>query len=289
MGIFTIICGMDRSGTSLCAAVSQIVGIHLGDNLIGPREANPKGYFEDRRGVSINKELLRSHNYARKLAVPLPSGWQGSIAAKLAEMRIRRVLGDLSKGQEVFGVKDPRLCLTSEIWARTAKNADHEPRYVICVRHPLEVAESLHKRDGTDKAAACLMWISHTMSVLKSSKSSARIWITYQDLMSQPLEVAATIKDFTGQGRDLSDKEIEKIHDFVDESLWHNKAEKTPQDYSAKVALEFYELVKENRQEELDVFMRIGPGMLIDKLNNQAALSLSRWIPSPYNPATGEG
>ena len=288
MGILNIICGMDRSGTSLCAAVSQIVGIHLGEKLIGPRAANPKGYFEDRRGVSINEELLRNHNYGRKLSTPLPMKWEISLAAKLAAMRIKRVLGDLSRDQTVFGIKDPRLCLTSKLWARCAREACHEVRYVICIRNPLEVAESLHKRDGTDKTSACLMWIAHTMSVLQSSEGSPRIWITYQELMSKPLEVAASIKDFVGKGSSLSETEIARIHDFVDESLWHNKAEKIPQDHIAQVALEFYGLLKENREDELKAFMQTGPGMLVDKMNKHASLSLSRWIPSPYNPSNGE-
>lgn len=287
MGIFAIISGMDRSGTSLWAAVSKIVGIHLGSNLIGPRKANPKGYFEDRRAVSINEELLRNHNYDRKLATPLPKDWQGSIAAKLGSMRIKRVLGDPSKGQDVFGTKDPQLCLTSALWARGAKDMGHEVRYVLCVRNPLEVAESLHKRDGTDKASACLMWIVHTMSVLKSSKSFSRIFITYQDLMSQLVNVAGAIKEFVGKGRDLSQDETAKIRNFVDESLWHNKAEKTSENHIAQVALELYGLLKENKPEALEAFTQTGPGMLIEKLKQHAALSLSRWMPTPYNPSTG--
>ncbi|MCP4544519.1 MAG: hypothetical protein GY832_46010 [Chloroflexi bacterium] len=288
MGTLNIISGMDRSGTSLCAAISQFVGVHLGNNLIGPRDANPKGYFEDRRGVSINEQLLRHNNYGRKLASPLPNGWETGIPAKLAEIRIRKVLNDLSRNNSLFGIKDPRLCITSKLWDAGAKSLNHDVRYTMCIRNPIEVSASLNKRDGTDKASACLMWMAHTMTFLRSSHGSERLWVDYAKLMADPLETAASIKFFVQGIEKLTNEEMENISGFVDVRLWRNRSESTANNYIEEAALQLYECIKSKDQELLTKFLDNGPGLLIEKLSHHAALSLSKWVPPYHDIVIGE-
>ena len=50
--------GMHRGGTSLAARAVHALGFHFGDNLWGPREDNPTGFWEDRDVVELNEALL---------------------------------------------------------------------------------------------------------------------------------------------------------------------------------------------------------------------------------------
>lgn len=143
--------GSGRSGTSMLTGVIAGAGYHVGDNLIVPRQANPKGFFEDRTVNALNEDLLAQVMPAR------PSG----PAARLYKHRARwgqRWLMPLPMGTNIpvppdvraqierlcatqpFCYKDPRFCYTLPAWR------DHlEPLPVaLCVfREPGRTVDSI--------------------------------------------------------------------------------------------------------------------------------------------------
>ncbi|WP_111431632.1 hypothetical protein [Rhodobacteraceae bacterium DSL-40] len=268
-----LIIGMDRSGTSAIAAVSQIVGLHLGDQLIGPRKANPKGYFEDSRCVSINEELLAHLRHGRRNASTLPKGWKNNLAAKHAALRMANVIRRLSK-KKPFGLKDPRFCLTAPLWLRELGKNKFQTKVVLCVRNPLEVASSLEKRDGRNRTGSCLMWITHTLAALEASKDLERIIVEYPDLMSDPVGTGLRLKTFFQTGTEISDQEKEKILDFVDPALWKNRAEISGENYIETVALDLYEAMRSGDESRIAAFVETGPGFLVSTLETHAALAI---------------
>lgn len=270
---------MDRSGTSAAAAVAQIVGLHLGDQLIGPRKANPKGYFEDSRCVSINTDLLSQLNHGRKLATPLPHDWMDSLPGQHAKLRARGVVRRLARAKEPFGLKDPRLCLTAPLWANIIEQENHNVRFVLCFRNPLEVAASLQKRDGRDLLGSNLIWLTHTLAALKASADKPRIYLDYRSLMSDPVGIGRRLKSFV-LGEDgkvaITEAEEKRIEKFIDPSLWTNKAAHKHQNFIELAALQLYQALAREDENEIFDFRNTGVGALIDRINNHASLSLSR-------------
>jgi hypothetical protein len=122
-----LILGCARSGTSLSAGLLASSGYFLGDDLIGARASNPKGFFEDREVNSINEALLRAVTPGRppilkwwvmrsrpragqRWLARVPVGAQIRCPPSLA----RRIVERMS--HEPFCFKDPRLCYTLPAW-----------------------------------------------------------------------------------------------------------------------------------------------------------------------------
>ena len=54
-----VVLGMHRGGTSAIVRGLEVLGVHLGDNLLSAQLDNPTGFWEDRDVLRLNEELLR--------------------------------------------------------------------------------------------------------------------------------------------------------------------------------------------------------------------------------------
>src|SRR5687767_11407458 len=85
------VAGMHRSGTSLVTHLLQMCGMYLGDerDLVPAATANPDGYWEHRRFVEINQELLTilGGDWDRPASIPEPSSTEWVENAGLARVR----------------------------------------------------------------------------------------------------------------------------------------------------------------------------------------------------------
>ena len=80
-----IVAGMHRSGTSMLAGSLAACGINFGDNLIPPDKDNPKGYWENKKVVSIHNKLLDRFESSWSDTRKLPENWHATAWAKEAE------------------------------------------------------------------------------------------------------------------------------------------------------------------------------------------------------------
>lgn len=135
------VAGMHRSGTSMVAALLRSGGLYLGEeaDLLPPAEGNPEGYFENRKFVDLNEELLArlGGGYFRP-----PAFAPGCVEAAASALRgkVEDALRGFA-GREPWGWKDPRNSLTLPFWASLVPDL----RTVICLRHPWDVADSLYR------------------------------------------------------------------------------------------------------------------------------------------------
>jgi hypothetical protein len=56
-----IILGSGRCGTSMAAGCLAKAGYFMGEQLLPPRSANPKGLFEDEEINDINEQILAAY------------------------------------------------------------------------------------------------------------------------------------------------------------------------------------------------------------------------------------
>ncbi len=125
-------------------------------------------------------------------------------------------------------LKDPRLCMLMPLW----KPLLEFPVFIHVHRQPLEVAQSLHRRDGMDVHHALGLWEIHTLQALQASLNEARLLVSYHDVLQNPLETVNTLyqslQENGVQGLRLpADKEILA---FVAPELRHAKADADTQD-----------------------------------------------------------
>ena len=142
-----LILGAGKSGTSLTAGLFGRAGYFFGHKLWAPRDANPKGMFEDAAVNAINERILRQvFPYApllpRRVAawlkwgpyyrhqlwltvLPEPVEWR----VRGREMRAIRIL----VSHTPYALKDPRFCYTLNAWRPHLKDC----RFLCVFRHPL--------------------------------------------------------------------------------------------------------------------------------------------------------
>ena len=181
--ICLLVLGMHRSGTSAVTRVLSIAGAKLPASLMGPGRGNEVGHWESDALATYNDDLLaqlgsrwgdwRSLEIAR-LSLSRRRDIQGEIADLLAAE-----FGDAS----LFVVKDPRICRFAPLFIDAIDGAGIEPRMVHMVRNPLEVAESLERRDNMNRGDAALQWLRHVLDSEASTRSRSRVIVTYASLL----------------------------------------------------------------------------------------------------------
>ncbi|WP_338518917.1 hypothetical protein [Alteromonas gracilis] len=212
------ILGMHRSGTSALASTLNSLGIPLGESLLDASEDNPKGYFENKAVQEFNETLLVSRGH----------GWDDVFfdVADINELDYQRLVNSAVRILEkefscfeAFAVKDPRVCLLLPIWLDACRKLDIQPKAVLAHRHPLEIAQSLKKRNGMDTNNAISLWADHMFKAEFYSRGIERILVSYDDLLNDFDKVATDFSKFTGG---LTSESLAETS-VIDKTLRHHK------------------------------------------------------------------
>jgi hypothetical protein len=129
------------------------------------------------------------------------------------------------KASTLFVVKDPRICRFVPLWVESLQSKSCEPRVVIPVRHPSEVAGSLFARDGIPHAKACLLWLRHLLDAERATREIPRAWVHYDDLLNDWPAVTKRIAQHLGLSwPTLPEEAAGKISAFLSTDLRHHVA-----------------------------------------------------------------
>jgi len=195
--------GMDRSGTSLCASVLHALGVSLGPNLLSADQFNERGYFEDREIWEVHERILailgRSWDTLATVR-PFPPGWFDSEAIAPLEAELAGIVRNrtTAAGSGVWGFKDPRTVLVLPLWKRVFRDLGIDPRYVVCVRHPGAVAQSLAARDKFPARFSEMLWFEKTLAACEASCDSRSCLIHFEEWFSRPAACAERLLGVTG-------------------------------------------------------------------------------------------
>jgi len=145
--------GSGRSGTSLAAGILSKVGYYMGENLMPPTIANPKGFFESFEIEQINEDILRKVVYEipalidRFMRKNLAKGhyWLSKVSLrkrmKTDEFINERIRKEIAKVPFCF--KDPRFSYTLPVWRPFLP----DNTIFICIfRHPTATSKSIFKQ-----------------------------------------------------------------------------------------------------------------------------------------------
>lgn len=140
-----VVAGMHRSGTSLVASILSDLGIAMGDSLLEPDANNPKGYFEDRAFLDLNRRMLAAATREDDGGHPdwgwSESEWLDRSRLQEFEDAARALVADRQQPGRRWGFKDPRTTLLLDFWDGLIEN----PFYVLVYRYPWEVADSMQR------------------------------------------------------------------------------------------------------------------------------------------------
>lgn len=211
------ILGMHRSGTSALASTIHGLGVTLGDSLLPASEDNPKGYFENKAVQEFNESFLVASGY----------GWDDVYfdIHDVAESDYQRLVLSASRIlenefglYESFAVKDPRICVLLPVWLDACRKLDIKPRIILAHRNPLEIAESLKKRNGMSVKNALALWADHMFKAELYSRGLDRVLVSYDDLLNNFSEATSSLSSFIGETK----SNALKSDAVIDTSLRHH-------------------------------------------------------------------
>ena len=90
---------MHRSGTSLIARLTNLLGVNLGQesDIVQAAPDNPKGFWEHPRFRVLNDELLARLGVSWDTVDTLPAGWQDDPSLDDLRDRAREALGPVGR------------------------------------------------------------------------------------------------------------------------------------------------------------------------------------------------
>lgn len=252
-----VVLGMHRSGTSALTGVLAKAGISFGNRLLpAVTEENPKGFWEHRDIVALHDRVLHSLGSAWDDIEPLEGGWwEKSFLSKFSH-DLRAILERDFSHAPHWGVKDPRLCRLLPLWQGALEESGCRPRYVLLLRHPFEVARSLYVRNGMPELRATLLWLEHTLAAERHSRGLPRVWLRYEDLLSDWRQAIAPLLEDSDGGLHLTPDAEREIDAFLDNRLRHHREHETevPASFPQRLAQELYEsfpaLLRDGKVEE---------------------------------------
>ena len=191
------ITGMHRSGTSMITRALHDSGLHLigagAEELIDAAEDNPEGFWENKAIVACNDDLLEATAGAWDNPPELPPQAVDDPRVHHVAEAATTAIAALSE-HEHWGFKDPRICLTAAYWLDLLPDL----RFIVCVRHPLEVALSLKRRNQNSYSLGLALWERYYASVLEVIPADRRLVTHYDTFFVDPEGEIARLCAFAG-------------------------------------------------------------------------------------------
>jgi hypothetical protein len=219
-----LILGMHRSGTSALAGVLSMCGVEPGPRLMpGVADVNPKGFWEHQDIFAIHERLLADLGSSWDDERPLPANWWHSPRVEKFKNELSVILRRDFSGASHWLVKDPRLSRLVPLWLELLNDLEVEPHFVICLRHPQEVAASLERRDGIVAERGCLLWLDHFITSEHDTRGLNRVLVTYDQLLADWRQSVAQISETFDIDLPVDELKGREIDAFLEPSLRHHQ------------------------------------------------------------------
>ncbi|HEX6508833.1 MAG TPA: sulfotransferase, partial [Chloroflexota bacterium] len=220
----TVVCvlGMHRSGTSLVTRLLNILGVYLGadSHLIQARMDNPKGFWEHRGIQRLNDEILGRLGGSWAEMPAFRPGWECAPGIEDLRQRGRRIVNEDFRDASIWGWKDPTTSVTLPFWQQLLPRM----RYVICLRHPIDSARSLQRRDGLSLEEGIDLWIKHVNLALQHTSGGDRLLVFYEDVIDDWRPVVRELAHFLGHPERGEDADVQRaVEAFIDGDLHHHR------------------------------------------------------------------
>lgn len=232
-----LILGMHRSGTSACTRLLNLCGVPLPSNLLPANAANVTGYWEPSSIVALHDALLADAGSAWDDPTEFPAAWLASPDGQGYVQRLVEILRREMSGASLMVVKDPRACRLVPLWRQALATVDREPAMLLVIRHPLEVAASLERRDAMPVSQALLLWLEHVLAAEASSRGDRRLIITYDQILTDWRSVVTRVEGTLGLVLPNRGPDVDAaVAAFLDPVLRHERATTESLDERADVS-----------------------------------------------------
>ncbi len=260
----TLVLGMHRSGTSLCAHMLSLMGLDMADR-VSADGSNKRGHWERSDIVSAHDEIL--HLFARdwhdeRHGLALPNDWWVDPRVRRIRDKLIKTLEPLTAGPTRIGFKDPRTARFLPMWHEILSALGASPRFVLCVRDPAQVMRSLASRDEVGSGDAEFRWLSYNAHAVEGIRDNTVCMVPYEDWFGSPRENLNRMIRTLDLGWNPDDPMLARVAgEIVDTQLRHDggKPEQphisTQQFYSALKACVKAAYLGEEIRKRADIFI----------------------------------
>lgn len=244
-----IVLGMHRSGTSALTGTLAKLGVELGSDLMKGNAFNKKGYWENQRAERINEEIFKKIDRSWYDYRPIQRDWLLNRQFDGISRDIHEFIAEQFSGAAVWALKDPRLCRLLPLWQKALAEDHTDIYYLICIRHPYEVAHSIASRDKIPSEYAMLLWIIHTLESVVYTENCRRLIINYRDMLQDWRETLTPVLKATGNKLIENPSVNEKINEFLSPGLRHQERKNlhVREGTLSKMANDLYALLDDNK------------------------------------------
>ena len=179
-----MVLGMHRSGTSVLTRALSLSGYALPATLMAAGADNLEGYWESRPIADFNDRVLSELGSAWDDPFAFdPNRGRSPLFSRFIPEAIRLIEAEFPRNRSIV-LKDPRITVLGELWTAAIEANGLIPKPIICVRHPLDIAASLARRNQLPANRSFLIWLSYQLAAERSTRSTARAFVLMDDLMS---------------------------------------------------------------------------------------------------------
>lgn len=218
-----VVLGMHRSGTSAMCRTLNLAGAMLPENLRPPKLGNnDRGFWEPEEVIQLNEHLLQRAG-ATWDKPGAPAALQGQERESFMRAALNMLKSEYGQAPLIL-LKDPRLCLFADLWDEALRLAGYDPRYVIVVRPPMEVARSLQNRDRMTTDQALALWLSYSRAAETATHQRSRVFVHYHDLLHEWRPQIERVSEKLGLNLDTTSR-AEEIDSFLTRDLHRQRDE----------------------------------------------------------------
>lgn len=214
------IIGMHRSGTSALGGALEPLGLTVGKTVMPPSHevGNPKGFYENLAITELHDRFLTSIKSIWWDHKPVRNRrFSGIAGRRFREELLQLLIDEFGQGRPL--IKDPRMCRLMPLWLPLIEECFPLAHFILPIRHPVEVAYSLHKRDRLKLDVGLKVWAVHVLEGERTTRGFRRLFTTYDQLLQSPVETVAHLAKSLGLS---SDAITATVSGQIDPTLRHH-------------------------------------------------------------------
>jgi hypothetical protein len=191
-----VVLGMHRSGTSALSGALSFFGFAQPSDPASPQPDNPKGFWESRTIIRLNRTILEALGGTWSKPGPFLLEGQGAQASReQLDQAVWNRFGDeavaalksIYPDEGAIALKDPRINLFLPLWRRALDEAGYEPKFILAYRNPLEVAASLRERNRLGLRQSLLLWEQYNLAALELCRSNVPVAVVgFDEFLRNP-------------------------------------------------------------------------------------------------------
>jgi GT2 family glycosyltransferase/glycosyltransferase involved in cell wall biosynthesis len=191
-----LVLGLHPSRAAMLIRVIHALGADVSSAPLSPvAEGDLADVSESPDIARLNDDILQSTGATW-------SDWQhfniGSLGGPVRHAFKARALELLTRefaGSSLFVMADPRMSRLLPFWLEVLHELDADPKCLLPIGHPVDVAALLNERDNFSPAYAQLLWLRYQLEAEYSSRGLARAFLNFDDFIDDCRSAVSRLGD----------------------------------------------------------------------------------------------